>query len=62
MMIKLFLSAKQGFTLVLLLLFAASCKSTKIVSDGQVNTKLSAKNIIKQHYQNELQFKTLSFK
>lgn len=42
-----------------LLLFLSACKSTKVVSDGQVNSNLSAKNIIKQHYQNELQFKTI---
>jgi len=50
---------KQGFTILLVLLLASACKSTKVISDGKVNANLSSKTIIKQHYQNELQFKTL---
>ena len=38
----------------------ASCKSTKVVSGGSVDEKLSAKSVIKAHYQNEARFKTLS--
>ncbi len=47
---------------VVLLLLLASCKSTKIASDGTVDSKLTAKTIIRQHYQNQLEFKTISGK
>ena len=36
-----------------------SCKSTKVLTSGTVNSKLSAKSVIKGHYQNELDFETL---
>ena len=49
----------RAFILGFLVVLAASCKSTKVISDGKVNANLSAKNIIKQHYQNQLQFKTI---
>lgn len=39
-----------------------SCKSTKLVSGGAIDDKLSAKSVIKAHYQNEATFKTLSGK
>lgn len=58
-MARLFQFLKQSFAVVLILLLAAACKSSKVLSDGKVNANLSAKTIIKQHYQNELQFKTL---
>lgn len=45
-----------------LLIFVVSCKSKKIISDGVLDASLSAKTIIRSHYQNELQFKTLSGK
>ncbi|WP_236564453.1 DUF4292 domain-containing protein [Maribacter litoralis] len=38
----------------------ASCKSTKVVTGGTVDTKLSSKSVIKAHYQNEAGFKTLT--
>ncbi|WP_437371546.1 DUF4292 domain-containing protein [Maribacter litoralis] len=37
-----------------------SCKSTKVVTGGTVDTKLSSKSVIKAHYQNEAGFKTLT--
>ncbi|WP_419213276.1 DUF4292 domain-containing protein [Maribacter sp. X9] len=50
----------------LLLIFSvvliSSCKSTKVVSGGSVDERLSAKSVIKAHYQNETEFKTLSGK
>lgn len=50
----------------LILLFAlvliTSCKSTKMVSEGSVDTKLTAKSVIKSHYQNENGFKSLNGK
>ena len=36
-----------------------SCKSNKVITGGTVNDKLSAKVIIKTHYQNEIDFKTI---
>ncbi len=46
----------------LLFFFLTSCGTKKIVSDGTVNERLSAKNIIRQHYLNEIGFKTLAGK
>lgn len=43
---------------VFLLVFA-SCKSKKILTDGSLDQNLSAKTIIKNHYKNTLDFKTL---
>lgn len=48
--------------LLLVVLFASSCKSKKVVGDAGLNSNLSAKSIIKNHYQNALDFKTLSGK
>ncbi|NNE76065.1 MAG: DUF4292 domain-containing protein [Pricia sp.] len=48
---------------VFLLLFSAlvlSCKSKSVLADGSVNENLSAKAIIRSHYENALDFKTLS--
>lgn len=62
-MIKFFKSAILiKSLLILFIVFMASCKSTKVVSGGSVDDKLSAKSIIKAHYQNETKFKTLSGK
>jgi hypothetical protein len=38
----------------------ASCKSTKVVTGGTVDEKLSAKSVIKAHYHNQANFKTLN--
>ncbi|WP_396636170.1 DUF4292 domain-containing protein [Maribacter sp. R77961] len=46
----------------ILMLFVFSCKSTKLVSDGTIDNRLSSKAIIKAHYQNQTVFKTLSGK
>lgn len=43
-------------------LLAFSCKSKKVVSDGTLDENLSAKAIIRTHYENALEFKTLSGK
>ena len=49
--------------LVVLILFFMSCKSAKRVIDSdEVNTRLSAKDIIKQHQNIEANFKTLQAK
>lgn len=39
-----------------------SCKSTKVLTNGTIDKNLSAKSIIRAHYQNEIDFKTLSGK
>lgn len=41
-------------------LFIVSCKSTKVVTGGTIDENLNAKNIIKSHYANALDFKTIS--
>ena len=48
-------------TLIVLLLFiAVGCKSSKqIASSSELNTKLTSKQIIKEHNKNEPKFKTL---
>ncbi|WP_373074745.1 DUF4292 domain-containing protein [Zeaxanthinibacter enoshimensis] len=37
-----------------------SCSSSRVALDGTVNSKLSAKAVIKNHYKNQPDFKTLS--
>ena len=44
---------------VLLIVFVFSCKGAKVVSDGSIDDRLSAKSVIKAHYQNKTNFKTL---
>ncbi len=44
-------------SIIVLLIF--SCKSKKIISDGTVDENMSAKAIIRTHYQNQINFKTL---
>lgn len=46
----------------ILFISVISCKSNKVLAGGEVNENLSAKSIIKTHYQNEIDFKTLSGK
>ncbi|MAU14764.1 MAG: deoxyuridine 5'-triphosphate nucleotidohydrolase [Muricauda sp.] len=45
------------FTVLLIML--GSCKSTKSITGGETNAKMSAKNIINAHYLNQPNFKTL---
>lgn len=45
--------------LMVFLLTLGSCKSTKAISGGEVNARMSAKNIITAHYSNQPKFKTL---
>ncbi len=44
---------------VMMLLFTA-CKSGKVVTAGSIDTRLAAKTVIKNHYRNQPEFKTLS--
>ncbi len=53
---------KKSIYLCTFLLLLVSCKSKSVIADGTVNQNLSAKAIIKTHYQNQLNFKTLSGK
>lgn len=46
--------------ILIMLVLIASCGTKKVISDGKVNEKMSAKNIIRQHYLNQLDFKTLA--
>jgi uncharacterized protein DUF4292 len=45
--------------LMVFLLTLGSCKSTKSITGGEVNARMSAKNIITAHYSNQPKFKTL---
>ena len=42
------------------LLVLGACKSTKAVTGGEADSRLSTKNIIENHYNNQSKFKTLS--
>lgn len=45
---------------LVVLTLSFSCKSNKILSDAKADKSLSARVIIKNHYKNELDFKTLT--
>ncbi|MRI01038.1 DUF4292 domain-containing protein [Kriegella sp. EG-1] len=53
---------KNRIVLLVLLIIVSSCGTKKLATDGSVNSKMSAKNIIRQHYLNELDFKTIAGK
>ena len=59
-----FLNRSKGkqFLWIVLVVVVSSCKATKVVSGGAVDDRLSAKSVIKAHYQNETNFKTLNGK
>lgn len=59
---QLFQIQRQSITLLLIALILSSCKSTKAVSGGEVDSGISAKRIIENHYANQVDFKTLSGK
>ncbi|MEX0314682.1 MAG: DUF4292 domain-containing protein, partial [Allomuricauda sp.] len=50
---------RPSFLLLVLLIFGA-CKSTKSITGGEIDSRLSAKRIIENHYSNQTDFKTLS--
>ncbi len=52
----------KKIVLSILLVVFASCKSTKIITSGEVDANLSSKAVIKSHYANALAFKTISGK
>ena len=45
-----------------MLFIVVSCGTKRIISDGTAGEKMSSKNIIRQHYLNQLDFKTLAGK
>lgn len=53
---------KNSLLVFLFSLVVLSCKTKKIISSDEVNQALPVKTIIKQHYNGELRFKTLSGK
>lgn len=53
---------KNCIAVLSLTILFASCKSTKSIAAGELDNSLSAKKIIQNHYQNELDFETLSGK
>ncbi len=57
-----FLSKRNGsqFLWIALVVIVTSCKGTKVVTGGAVDERLSAKAVIKAHYQNETNFRTLN--
>ncbi|MCW5514611.1 DUF4292 domain-containing protein [Muriicola sp. Z0-33] len=59
MKIKIFKTYKWIAFCILLVLFG-SCKSGKIVAEVSADEKLSARAIIRNHYKNQLSFRTLS--
>lgn len=48
--------------LLFAIVFVTSCKSTKVVAEGEINAKLTSKTVVKLHYENENSFKTLAGK
>ncbi|MFK7811543.1 MAG: DUF4292 domain-containing protein [Maribacter sp.] len=62
MMKTLFQHLPKQLYISIFVVFLISCKSSKVLTYGEVNENLSAKTIIKTHYQNEIDFKTLSGK
>ncbi len=62
-MTSLFLQETPKRLLIgLVMILFVSCKSVKVLSNGTADENLSAKAIIKAHYQNELDFKTIQGK
>lgn len=47
-------------TMTALIFCLGACKSTKTVTGGEADARMSAKNIIDNHYTNQTKFKTLS--
>ncbi|MGC1516445.1 MAG: DUF4292 domain-containing protein, partial [Maribacter sp.] len=52
----------RAIAVVLLMVFLSSCKSAKVITGGAVDDTLAAKSVIKAHYRNEANFKTLNGK
>ena len=59
---KMKIFGKRIGGLFLLLLLSFSCKTAKIITDKKLDTTLTAKTIIKNHYRSSVNFKTLTSK
>lgn len=55
----LFENLPKRLAIGIVLVLFISCKSSKVLTNGTINSKLSAKSVIKGHYQNELDFETI---
>ncbi|MGB5459257.1 MAG: DUF4292 domain-containing protein [Eudoraea sp.] len=55
-------SWNRWIIITILAMLSFSCKSSKVVSAGKVDERLTTKAIIKNHYKNQLAFKTISGK
>lgn len=51
-----------SFCLLIFMALVTSCKSKKAISDGEVDASLSTRRIIQNHYNNALDFETMSGK
>lgn len=56
------LKTSNCILIVLSMIVLSSCKSTKSIATGELDASLSSKKVIQNHYQNELQFETMSGK
>jgi outer membrane biogenesis lipoprotein LolB len=53
----------KAFSILLIAILLTNCKSAKsVIASGEASDKLSAKQVIKQHQKNDLDFKTLKAK
>ncbi len=53
-------SVREGLLLCIVVLLLSSCKSSRALSVNDLDENLSTKAIVRNHYQSELNFKTLS--
>ncbi|MCJ7465463.1 MAG: DUF4292 domain-containing protein [Maribacter sp.] len=58
-MTNVFRYAQKWVALCVVLTLLLGCKTKKILAEGSLNANLSAKTVIRSHYQNSLDFKTL---
>ena len=58
-MINTFLKTNKWILAIVSLVFFVSCKSKKIITDNTGNIKLNAKTLVKNHYNNVPNFKTV---
>lgn len=57
---KLIGMGRKVVYVILLLAIASSCKSAKLLTDKTLDAKMPAKTIIRNHYKNTVDFKTLT--
>lgn len=59
-MVLKWVSVREGLLLCIVVLLLSSCKSSRALSVNDLDENLSTKAIVRNHYQSELNFKTLS--